>query len=216
MQINYNNESVEVKRVFCIGRNYVAHAEELGDDVPEKPIIFTKPNTSLVKKDVKEVKYPTFGNELHYEAELVVMIGKDGYAQDEAEAASFVEAVSLGFDLTMRDVQNELMSNGLSWEISKGFDNSGLIGDFVAAKDLDLVNFEYTGLVNDEVRQQGDTSLMIFNINRLIVELSKVWKMRKGDLIYTGTPAGVGEVFRGDVLKVQAAEIGEFSWKIVD
>ena len=216
MQIHYNNELIMVQRVFCIGRNYVAHAEELGDDIPKKPIIFTKPSTSLVNKDIKTVKYPTFGNELHYEAELVVMIGKDGYAKSEEEASDFVEAVSLGFDLTMRDVQNELMVNGLPWEIAKGFDNSGLIGNFVAAKGLDLANFAYSGLVNGEIRQQGDTSLMIFNINRLICELSKIWKLRKGDLIYTGTPAGVGEVFRGDILSVKAREIGEFSWKIID
>ena len=216
MNINYNNEEVSVQRVFCIGRNYAAHAAELGNNIPEKPIIFTKPNTSLVNKEIKEIKYPSFGNELHYEAELVVLIGKDGYANNAAEATEFIEAVSLGFDLTMRDVQNDLMANGLPWEIAKGFDNSGLIGDFVAAKDLDLANFDYTGLVNDEVRQQANTSLMIFNIERLICELSKVWKLRKGDLIYTGTPAGVGEVFRGDKLTVKSAQIGEFSWKIVN
>ncbi len=216
MNINYKNEEVSVQRVFCIGRNYAAHAAELGNNIPEKPIIFTKPNTSLVRKDVKEIKYPSFGHELHYEAELVVLIGKDGYANDAAEATEFIEAVSLGFDLTMRDVQNELMANGLPWEIAKGFDNSGLIGDFVPAKDLDLTNFDYTGLVNNEVRQQANTSLMIFNIERLICELSKVWQLRKGDLIYTGTPAGVGEVFRGDKLTVKSSQIGEFSWKIIN
>ncbi|UDQ97996.1 fumarylacetoacetate hydrolase family protein [Lentisphaerota bacterium WC36G] len=215
MKVNYQGQSVEVPRVFCIGRNYVAHAHELGDDVPDNPIIFSKFSTSLVTNEIKEIKYPSFGDELHYETELVVLIGKEGNAESEDEAQGFIEAVSLGFDLTMRDVQNKLMANGLPWEVAKGFDNSALIGDFVSARNLDLSKFEYTGLINDKVCQEGDTQLMIFSITQLIYELSKVWKLRIGDLIYTGTPAGVGEVRRGDKLTAKAKEIGEFSWNIV-
>lgn len=222
IQVSYKEEGIltlyEFQRIFCIGRNYVKHAEELKNEVPKQPIIFLKPLTTLVLPN-QVVPFPSHGKELHYEAEIVVLIRKRGRPKNIEEARQYVGGLTVGFDLTLRDVQTRLKNKGLPWELAKSFDCSSPMGDILPFSSstntsIDLKNIEFTCLVNDKIRQQGDTKNMIFSIEMLIVELAKFWELRSGDLIYTGTPAGVGPLRAGDIITVESEPIGSFSWRI--
>jgi 2-keto-4-pentenoate hydratase/2-oxohepta-3-ene-1,7-dioic acid hydratase in catechol pathway len=188
-------------KIFCIGRNYVAHAKELGNEVPESPVIFMKPPTALVKGN-KPVYYPAFTENLHYEGELVVRICKSGKSIQEKFARNYYREVTLGFDLTARDLQDGLKQKGLPWEISKGFDGSAPLGALIDLKDAVGSGgaVHYKIFKNGQKVQDGNTALMIFPVDQLIVHISKYFTIREGDLIFTGTPAGVGPVERGDEL----------------
>jgi 2-keto-4-pentenoate hydratase/2-oxohepta-3-ene-1,7-dioic acid hydratase in catechol pathway len=203
-------------RVFCIGRNYVEHVQELSNTIPEKPVIFIKPATCLIGPGEK-IHFPKHGNELHHEVEIVVKIGSEGRVVREEEALSFVSDISVGLDLTLRDVQADLKKKGLPWEIAKAFDQSAPIGDFVPYnQSIDLNNISFVCKVNGIERQRGNSRDMIFSIPRLLVELSKIWLLRPGDLIYTGTPSGVGPLKIGDSIEIESKQIGTFSWSIVE
>jgi 2-keto-4-pentenoate hydratase/2-oxohepta-3-ene-1,7-dioic acid hydratase in catechol pathway len=203
------------QRIFCIGRNYREHVRELANEIPRRPVIFLKPALCLVPAGEK-IHRPTHGTEFHYEAELVVLIGKEGNARHAADAPSFIAGISLGLDLTMRDVQKELIQEGLPWEICKSFEQSAPLGSFVSYDTaLDLQQIEFQCLVNGRLKQHGRVRDMIFDIETLIVELSKVWRMRPGDLIYTGTPSGIGPLQPGDHITVQSEAIGSFTWEII-
>jgi 2-keto-4-pentenoate hydratase/2-oxohepta-3-ene-1,7-dioic acid hydratase in catechol pathway len=188
-------------KIFCIGRNYVAHAEELGNEVPDAPVIFMKPPTALVRNG-KAVYYPPFTKNLHYEGELVVRILKNGKSIKERFARDYYKEVTLGFDLTARDIQSDLKKKGLPWDLAKGFDGAAPLGSFIPL--ADAVNedghIRYRIFKNGEEVQFGDTSLMIFPIDQLIVHISRFFTLRNGDLIFTGTPAGVGPLKKGDEL----------------
>ncbi len=215
MKIELKNKIYHPQRIFCVGRNYVAHAREFNNEVPDKPIIFMKPPTSLVPPGSR-VKFPSNGKELHYEGEMVILIGKEGRAVSEKDARSYVQGLSLGLDLTLRDVQRHMKQKGLPWEMAKAFEQSAPVGEFIPVeKDMDLSDFEFTCSVNGEVKQRGVTGLMIFSVEKLIVELSQVWLLRPGDLIYSGTPEGVGPLQIGDKVSVQNSQIGSFSWEII-
>jgi 2-keto-4-pentenoate hydratase/2-oxohepta-3-ene-1,7-dioic acid hydratase in catechol pathway len=207
-------KSFQPQRIFCIGQNYRDHIEEMNSEVPDKLVVFMKPPTSLVLPE-RAVNYPQHGNLLHYEGEVVVLIGKDGYPNDEDDAVNFVAGLSLGLDLTMRDVQSEMRKKGGPWETSKAFDQSAPVGIFVPYDDtIDLANIPFTLKVNGDVRQDSNTNNMIFSITRTILDISKIWRLMKGDLIYTGTPAGVGELTVGDTVEIESDWIGTFGWKI--
>jgi 2-keto-4-pentenoate hydratase/2-oxohepta-3-ene-1,7-dioic acid hydratase in catechol pathway len=208
--------SLEVSRVFCIGRNYAEHVRELANVVPQKPVVFIKPATCLVAPGGK-IHFPKHGSELHHEAEIVVKIGRQGRAGTEEEALTFVSAVTIGLDLTLRDVQSDLKKKGLPWEIAKAFEQSAPLGDFVPYDgSLDLNNISFGCKVNGTERQKGNSGEMIFSIPRLLVELSQIWVLRPGDLIYTGTPSGVGPLEIGDTIEIASDAIGSFSWSIVE
>ncbi len=214
MRICVGKASVEPARLFCIGRNYVAHAEELNNEIPERPVIFCKPSSCLVPEG-SAITFPAHGKDLHYEAELVILIGRDGWAVTDGEARSLVAGISLGLDLTLRDVQKQMINKGLPWELAKSFEQSAPIGSFVPLADfIDLVDLNFTCIVNGELRQEGNTGLMIFPVTTLIIELSKIWKLVPGDMIFTGTPAGVGPLSRGDKIEIASKLIGSFSWKV--
>ncbi len=215
MEFSVDNKNYTAQRVFCIGRNYAAHIEELNNDIPDSPVIFMKPASSLVSPEEKIVAYPAFCNDLHFETELVVLIGKEGVPIDEADAKNFIAGIAAGFDLTMRDVQNELREKGLSWEKSKAFDQSAPIGEFAPFDPAyDLENIRFSGSVNGKLRQSGNSALMIYPIARLIKELSKYWKLLPGDLIFTGTPEGVGPLQRGDTIEITDPQGKSYSWEI--
>jgi 2-keto-4-pentenoate hydratase/2-oxohepta-3-ene-1,7-dioic acid hydratase in catechol pathway len=208
--------SMNVARVFCIGRNYVEHVHELSNVLPTKPVVFIKPASCLLGPGEK-IHFPKHGNELHHEVEIVVKIGREGRAQTEEEAPSFISALTVGLDLTLRDVQGELKKKGLPWEIAKAFEQSAPIGDFIPYdRSLDLKNISFGCKVNGIERQKGNTGKMIFSIQRLLVELSGIWVLRPGDLVYTGTPSGVGPLKIGDSIEVDSDLIGSFSWSIVE
>jgi len=203
-------------RVFCIGRNYAEHVQELSNTIPEKPVIFIKPATCLVKPGEK-IHFPKHGKELHHEVEIIVKIGSEGRVAREEEALSFVSAVTVGLDLTLRDVQADLKKKGLPWEIAKAFDQSAPIGSFVPYnKSIDLNNISFGCKVNGIERQRGNSRDMIFSIPRLLVELSKIWMLRPGDLLFTGTPSGVGPLKVGDSIEIKSNLTGSFSWSIVE
>ena len=215
MKIKLGCKTRDAGRVFCIGMNYAEHVKELKNTPPDSPVIFMKPSSSLIKTGC-HVPFPSHGSDLHFEAELVVMIGKGGRPADESEARFFVEALSLGLDLTLRDVQTRLRQSGHPWEISKAFDCSAPVGDFVPFDDsFDLRHITFTCRVNGELRQSGDSADMIFPVERLIYEIGKVWEFKRGDLIYTGTPSGVGSLQKGDTMLLSGKGIGSFSWQIV-
>ena len=209
-----NNSNVT--RVFCIGRNYVEHVHELSSAMPSKPVVFIKPASCLVGPG-EEIHFPKHGSEFHHEVEIVVKVGREGRVRTEEEALSFISSITVGLDLTLRDVQRDLKQKGLPWEIAKAFEQSAPVGDFIPYdRSLDLKNISFGCKVNGIQRQRGNTGKMIFSIKRLLVELSKIWVLRPGDLIYTGTPSGVGPLKIGDSIQVESDPIGAFSWSIVE
>ena len=202
-------------KIFCIGRNYAAHAQELGNSVPSRPVIFMKPRTALLQ-DNKPFFLPNFNSSIHYECELVLRIGKNGKAIPERVAHSFIHSIGLGIDFTARDLQGELKAKGHPWEIAKAFDKSALLGDLKPVESFDLTKPIHFSLhKNGEVVQRGDTSLMLFNFSRILAEVSKYFTVQQGDLIYTGTPAGVGPIEIGDKLQGFLEESSNFNCEIL-
>ena len=188
-------------KIFCIGRNYAQHAKEMGSEVPEEPIIFMKPKSALVQGHTP-FYYPEFTNELHYEAELVVRISKNGKYIQEKHASNYYNAISVGIDFTARDIQSRHKTQGLPWELAKAFDGSAPVSTFVSKSDFaDLYDLNIKLDVNGQTRQQGNTKDLLFSFERLIAFLSAYITLKKGDLIFTGTPAGVAKVAIGDHLE---------------
>ena len=189
-------------KIFCVGRNYVAHAKELQNEVPDKPVIFMKPQTALLKAE-EPLYYPDFTQDLHYEGELVVKISKNGKKIQEKFAHKYYEELSIGFDFTARDLQSKLKSKGLPWELAKGFDGAASVGDFYNKNVLKDENGHFTFKIfkNNMLVQEGNSSFMLFSIDKIISFVSQYFTLQQGDLIYTGTPAGVGALSIGDELK---------------
>ena len=186
-------------KIICIGRNYSEHAKELGNAIPEKPVIFMKPDTAVLKGN--DFYIPEFSDDVHYELEVVVKISKGGkYIQKEA-AHKHYEEIGLGIDFTARDLQSDLKSKGLPWELAKGFDGSAVVGNFFKKNEFDLGNLNFSLMKNKEKVQNGNTSAMIFSVDDIIAFVSQYFTLRTGDLIFTGTPEGVGKVNENDVLE---------------
>jgi 2-keto-4-pentenoate hydratase/2-oxohepta-3-ene-1,7-dioic acid hydratase in catechol pathway len=188
-------------KFFCIGRNYVEHAKELGNEVPDEPVIFMKPKSALLAPNVP-FYYPEFTNELHYECELVLRISKNGKYISEASASSFFDAITVGIDFTARDIQNELKKKGLPWEKAKAWDNSAVVGKWKTIDDsIDNTNINFSMTKNGEVVQKGNSNQMIHDFNKIIAHISTYFSLNIGDMIFTGTPAGVGEIVVGEELE---------------
>jgi len=188
-------------KIFCVGRNYVAHAEELGNDVPDEPVIFMKPKSAMLQPHAP-FYYPEFTNELHYECELVLRISKNGkYIQDKF-ASKYYDAITAGIDFTARDIQTELKAKGLPWEKAKSWDNSAVIGKWVPLSELKNKKDISFGLYkNKELVQKGSSASMIHDFDSIVAYISNYFSVNIGDVIFTGTPAGVGEVVVGDELE---------------
>jgi 2-keto-4-pentenoate hydratase/2-oxohepta-3-ene-1,7-dioic acid hydratase in catechol pathway len=188
-------------KIFCIGRNYADHAKEMGNEIPDEPVIFMKPKSALVQNHTP-FYYPEFTNELHYECELVVRISKNGKYIQEKHASNYYNAISVGIDFTARDIQNQLKEKGLPWEKAKSFDNSAAVGTFVdLTPAINKKNINFSFAKNKEVVQKGNSANMIFSIDTIIANISNYFSLNIGDLIFTGTPAGVGECMVGDSLE---------------
>ena len=188
-------------KIFCIGRNYADHAREMGSDLPEKPMVFMKPPTSLLIRN-RPFYHPDFSNEIHHEVEIVLRVSKNGKRVHPRFAASYYDAIGLGIDFTARDLQAQCKKAGHPWEIAKGFDYSAVISsEFIPVNELDPAAIQFSLTRNDEVVQSGNTRDLIFGFNELICYLSVFFKLQQGDLVYTGTPEGVGPVKGGDLLK---------------
>lgn len=199
-------------KIFAIGRNYAKHARELGNQVPGNPVVFMKPTTALWPAD-RPIPFPTHGRELHHEAELVVLIGKGGRHIPEEDAPGHVAGYGIGLDLTLRDVQQELKAGGLPWELAKAFDASAPVGLFTSTIS-DPQTLQIRCEVNGECRQDGNTADMLFPVSVLISYLSGIFTLEPGDLIFTGTPDGVGPLNPGDEVKVSISGIGETTFII--
>jgi len=188
-------------KIICIGRNYSAHAKELNNEIPEKPIWFMKPDSAILLKN-RPLYYPNFTKDLHYETEIVFRINRVGKHIEERFASKYYDAIALGFDFTARDLQAEAKKKGLPWEPAKTFDGSAALSEFIPIKEIkDVSNIQFSMKKNGEITQVGNTGNMLFPIDKLISYISQFVSLKMGDLIYTGTPAGVGPVQIGDVLE---------------
>jgi len=188
-------------KIIAIGRNYAEHAKELNNPVPTTPVIFLKPDTALLK-DNKPFYHPDFSDDIHYELEVVLKICKEGKHISEKFASNYYDEIGLGIDFTARDIQAKHKEKGLPWELAKAFDNSAPVSIFLPKTDFkDLYNLSFELKVNGENRQNGDTKDLLFSFEKIISFVSQYITLKKGDLIFTGTPAGVGKVDRGDKLE---------------
>ena len=187
-------------KIICIGRNYAEHAKELGNEVPENPVIFMKPDTAILKKGT-DFYIPEFSDDVHYELEVVLKMSKGGKYIQEENAAGYFNEIGLGIDFTARDLQSSLKAKGLPWELAKGFDGSAVLSEFFSKENYDLSKLQFSLNKNSAKVQEGDTSLMIFSAEKIIAFVSQYFTLKAGDLIFTGTPAGVGKVVENDILE---------------
>lgn len=188
-------------KIICIGRNYSEHAKELGNETPKEPVFFLKPDTAISPKG-HPFFIPDFSNNVQYEVELVIRINRLGKHIEEKFAHKYYEQIGLGIDFTARDIQQEVKEKGLPWEKAKGFDGSAVISrKYLDKKELELADLNFSLKKNGEIVQSGNTQQMLFKIDKIIAYISQFYTLKIGDLIYTGTPAGVGQVKPGDVLE---------------
>ena len=187
-------------KIICIGRNYLDHAKELDNKIPTSPLFFLKPDTAIQPKG-HPFFIPDFSNNIHFEVELVVKISKNGKNIDEKFAHKYYDEIGIGIDFTARDIQEDCKKNGLPWEKAKGFDGSAQISnEFINKKSLKLEDINFSLNLNNSLMQKGNSKNMIFSFDQIISYISKYYTLRAGDLIYTGTPSGVGKVEIGDSL----------------
>lgn len=214
IQIRNSNKEFIVGKIACVGKNYLEHAKELGDVIPEKPVIFLKPSSSIIFSGEK-IFYPEFSNSLHYETELVVLIGKTGKKIQRYNTYDHIAGYAVGLDMTLRDLQSEAKRLGHPWTISKCFDTSTVLSEFVPASEIKNPNkLDIKLWVNGELKQNDNTSSMIFSVEEIIEYLSFYFTLEEGDIIFTGTPKGVGEVKIGDRLIAEISNVGRLETEI--
>ncbi|HMS30541.1 MAG TPA: fumarylacetoacetate hydrolase family protein [Saprospiraceae bacterium] len=199
--------------IFCVGRNYVLHAQELNNPVPAEPLIFMKPNTALLR-DNKDFYFPNFSKEIHYEVELVLKIGKKAKCVAVNKALEFISHYSLGIDFTARDIQEKCKKNGHPWEIAKAFDHSAVLGEMIEISDSRLDDIAFSLAKNKNIVQSGNSKDMLFKPNHIINYISRFFTLQVNDLIFTGTPAGVGPIQIGDQYEGFIGQKSIFSCKI--
>ena len=201
-------------KIICIGRNYSEHAKELGNETTKEPVFFLKPDTAISPKG-HPFFIPDFSNNVHYEVELVIRINRLGKHIEEKFAHKYYDQIGLGIDFTARDIQQEVKEKGLPWEKAKGFDGSAVISrKYLDKKELELADLNFSLKKNGEIVQSGNTQQMLFKIDQIIAYISQFYTLKIGDLIYTGTPAGVGQVKPGDVLEGFIEEQKMFKVKV--
>ena len=187
-------------KIICIGRNYADHIEELNNERPEDPVIFQKPDTAILRAG-EPFFYPDFTTDIHHEVEIVLKVCRIGKNIEERFAHKYYQEIGVGIDFTARDVQSKLKAKGLPWEIAKAFDSSAPVSDFIPKSEFaDLQNLDFSLELNNETRQNGNTKMMLFKMDYIVSFVSKYFTLKIGDLIFTGTPKGVGPIKVGDVL----------------
>ena len=201
------SELVKVGKILCIGRNYAKHAAEMNTEIPTRPVVFLKPSTSLIRSH-EQIELPQMSTDVHHEIELVALIGRRGSKIPLKSSLEYVSAYAVGLDMTARDLQSEAKKKGQPWSVAKGFDTFAPLGEFVpAAKVGDPQKLTLTLHVNDSVRQHSTTEKMIFSVAHLISYCSNIFTLEPGDLLYTGTPEGVGPVQKGDRLVASCTKL---------
>ena len=205
---------IPIGKMVCVGRNYAEHAKELGNEVPEKPVIFLKPASSVIYSGGKII-YPSFSNEMHHETELVLLIGKKIKDATLKESKEAISAYGLGLDMTLRDVQSELKKKGHPWTIAKCFDTSAVLSDFISVNAYSL-NLEEEILlkINGVIRQQEKLKMMLFKPVEIVQYVSSLMTLEDGDLIFTGTPKGVSKVEKGDKLFAKISGVAELECEV--
>ncbi len=211
IQLTGRSSRIRPGKIVALGRNYTEHIKELGNAVPDKPVLFIKPTTSLLPEG-GTIVIPDYSNDCHHEIELAVLIGKTGKGIKEEEAFDYVAGYGVAIDLTLRDTQSQQKKKGLPWEIAKGFDTACPLSDFVTADRIsDPNNLTLTLSVNGIQKQNGNTGLMMRKIPQIIAEISCIFTLEEGDIILTGTPAGVGPIRSGDTLIASIEQVGELT-----
>jgi 2-keto-4-pentenoate hydratase/2-oxohepta-3-ene-1,7-dioic acid hydratase in catechol pathway len=200
-------------KIICIGRNYAAHVRELNNVMPDEPVIFIKPDTAVLRNNAPFF-IPEFTRDVHHEIEVVVKINKNGKAIPVQFAADYYDEITVGIDFTARDLQSKLKEKGLPWEKAKGFDHSAVIGKFIPKNGMDIKNLDFHLTKNEQIVQQGNTGMMMHAVDAVIAHVSQYFMLKTGDLIFTGTPEGVGAVSAGDELKGYLGEQMLFRCKV--
>lgn len=201
-------------KIICIGRNYIDHIKELSNQKPLNPVVFLKPDSSIIAKNQNFI-IPSFSNEIHHEVELVVKINKVGKHIDKSFSHKYYDEIGLGIDFTARDIQSNLKEKGHPWEKSKAFDNSCMVGNFLKKEKLeDISKIEFSLKKNNEIVQSGCSNDMLWKIDELISYVSQYFTLKIGDLIFTGTPSGVSKVESGDILEGYISSIKMFTLKV--
>jgi fumarylpyruvate hydrolase len=215
VEVSGTGNRFPVRRIFCVGRNYAAHAREMGNDDREPPFFFTKPADAVVASD-SAVPYPPRTTNFHHEVELVVAIGSGGANVPKGDASALIYGYAVGIDLTRRDLQSDAKDNGRPWDTSKGFDKSAPVAAIHSRKDVGLIESGEIWLkVNGKDRQRANIAEMTWKVPEIVAELSTLFELAPGDLIFTGTPAGVGPLVRGDVIEAGIAGLTSLTIKIV-
>lgn len=202
VHLSKTKEDVTVPKIFCLGKNYAKHAAEMKMEVPKKPVVFMKPSAAIVHAGAK-VAIPAMTNDLHHETEIYFVIGKEGKNIRREDARSYISAMGIGLDLTLRDIQTELKNAGNPWLISKGFDGSAPISEAVPVDGIDFNSLKLSLTVNGKPRQSGSYTDTIFKIEDVIAFISQLFTLERGDLIFTGTPEGVAKLNPGDKLHAE-------------
>ncbi len=187
-------------KIIAIGRNYAAHIAELNNERPTEPVIFMKPDTAILRNNAP-FYYPEFTKDIHYEVEVLLKINREGKFIDEKFAHKYYDEIGIGIDFTARDLQTKCKEKGLPWEVAKGFNGSAPISEFLPKADFDLSNLDFSLKKNGEAVQTGNTSLMLYTFDQIIAYVSQFFTLKKGDIIFSGTPAGVGPIVVGDTLE---------------
>ena len=210
-----SGKEITIGKIVCVGRNYVEHIEELGNEVPEKPVVFLKTTSSVIYSG-ESIIYPDFSEEMHYETELVLLIGKKIKNVTANDAEEAITGYGVGFDMTLRDLQSQLKKKGHPWTIAKCFDTSTVLSEFISIEDHQLTLDEEIILkVNDEIRQKDKLNKMIFSPAEIVSYLSSLMTLEEGDLIFTGTPKGVSKVERGDKLEAEIDGVSKLVCKVI-
>lgn len=205
--IQLGSSAMAVANIYCVATNYLAHAVEMGSDVSQAPLFFMKPTTAMLLPG-QAIVLPAWSQNVHHEVEVVIAIGKDGVDISRDEALSYIAGYGIGLDVTARDVQGELKKAGRPWTLAKGFRGSAVLSDFIpAAAITDPENIDFSLEINGEIRQQGNTSRLVFGMVDIIVYVSQHFGLQAGDLIYTGTPEGVGPLLHGDQVTAKLANL---------
>jgi acylpyruvate hydrolase len=208
------NQEFPIGKIVCLARNYAEHARELGNETPPAPVLFMKPASSVIG-DGDTVRIPTYSQECHYEVELAVLIGKRCRSVSAEKAMEYVAGYGAAIDMTLRDVQNQLKAKGLPWEIAKGFDSACPLSDFVPASAVaDPHNLQLRLSVNGTLRQDGSSADMVNRVPQIVAHISTIFTLEPGDVILTGTPAGVGQVMAGDVMEAEIEGVARLTIKV--
>ena len=215
IRVHITKQELPVGKILCLGRNYAEHAKEMSSEVPTTPVVFLKPPSALIQ-DGDPIVLSSISNDIHHEVELVVAIGKGGKSIPAARALDHVLGYGIGLDMTMRDVQHEAKKRGLPWSVAKGFDTSAPVSEIIPRKEIGNVqDLTIRCAVNGTVRQQSSTSEMIFPVDKIIEYVSSIFTLERGDLIFTGTPAGVGSVKSGDVVEAELVGYTKISHRVI-